>query len=75
MSLEPETALVEVSGRKGSKKPTERLQIANETVPSAAKMNLHPVTTGRVIITLAALSEMIGPYLADWNESHVFNPN
>jgi hypothetical protein len=29
---------------------------------------------GRVLITLALISTIVGPLLADWNESHVFNP-
>ncbi|CAH0015642.1 unnamed protein product [Clonostachys rhizophaga] len=37
-------------------------------------MSAQTVTAGRILISLAALTEIIGPYAADWNESHVFNP-
>jgi hypothetical protein len=30
--------------------------------------------TGRLMITLSLLATFIGPTLADWNQSHVFNP-
>ena len=33
------------------------------------------LTAGRIIITLAALSNSISPYLADFNATHVYNPN
>lgn len=29
---------------------------------------------GRILLTLVALTTSIGGYLADWNETHVFNP-
>lgn len=29
---------------------------------------------GRVLITLSALAAAIGAYVADWNETHIFNP-
>ncbi|KAF2035975.1 hypothetical protein EK21DRAFT_53550 [Setomelanomma holmii] len=31
-------------------------------------------TFGKNIISLVNLVTMIGPYLADWNETHIFNP-
>ncbi|KAH7086946.1 hypothetical protein FB567DRAFT_526605 [Paraphoma chrysanthemicola] len=31
-------------------------------------------TIGKSIISLVNLVTMIGPYLADWNETHIFNP-
>lgn len=33
-----------------------------------------PVTSGRICLTVTALATSIGPYLADWSESHVLNP-
>ncbi|WP_158880302.1 DUF6640 family protein [Amycolatopsis anabasis] len=30
---------------------------------------------GRVLISLTSLATAVGPYRADWNETHVFNPN
>ncbi|MDI1491799.1 MAG: hypothetical protein OHK93_003010 [Ramalina farinacea] len=33
------------------------------------------VTAGRVCLTVAALTTSISPYIADWNETHVKNPN
>lgn len=29
---------------------------------------------GRVLLTLSALGAAIGAYVADWNETHIFNP-
>lgn len=29
---------------------------------------------GRVLLSLSALSAMIGAYVADWNETHIYNP-
>lgn len=29
----------------------------------------------RIILTLVALFTIVGPFAADWNESHIFNPN
>jgi hypothetical protein len=35
----------------------------------------HIVTIGRIILSLIALFTCLGGYLADWNETHVKNPN
>lgn len=32
------------------------------------------VTSGRILLTLSALANAIGPYAADWSTTHVFNP-
>lgn len=31
-------------------------------------------STGRTLLTLAAVTTIVGGYLADWNETHVYNP-
>lgn len=31
-------------------------------------------TTGRLLISLVAIFTMVAPFLADWNETHIFNP-
>lgn len=31
-------------------------------------------TSGRILLSLLASSNSISPYIADFNESHVFNP-
>ncbi len=33
------------------------------------------ITTGRVLLSLVALITIFGPYIADWNHTHVLNPN
>jgi len=33
------------------------------------------LTAGRIIISLAAISNSISPYIADFNKTHVYNPN
>lgn len=33
------------------------------------------MTTGRTILTLIALTTSFGGFLADWNHTHVYNPN
>ncbi len=35
---------------------------------------MPPITAGRICLTAAALFNSIGPYAADWNETHVKNP-
>ena len=30
--------------------------------------------TGRVILTVIAAGTIIGPFLADWNATHIYNP-
>lgn len=37
-------------------------------------MPRQPITPGRICLTASALVTSIGPYLADWSESHVLNP-
>lgn len=32
------------------------------------------ITVGRVLFTLNALLTSFGPFLADWNETHIYNP-
>lgn len=32
------------------------------------------ITAGRVCLTLDAIITCIGPFIADWNHTHVFNP-
>jgi hypothetical protein len=32
-------------------------------------------TPGRLCLTLVSLNTVVGPYMADWNETHVKNPN
>jgi hypothetical protein len=32
-------------------------------------------TTGRFIITFLGLFTLVSPYLADWNITHIYNPN
>jgi hypothetical protein len=32
-------------------------------------------TPGRLCLTLVSLNTVLGPYMADWNETHVKNPN
>ncbi|KAF7859745.1 hypothetical protein EAF04_008824 [Stromatinia cepivora] len=29
---------------------------------------------GRILLTLSALSQGISPFIADWNETHIYNP-
>jgi hypothetical protein len=29
---------------------------------------------GRILISISALAAAIGAYVADWNETHIFNP-
>lgn len=30
--------------------------------------------SGRYLLTLVALNTVISPFIADWNETHVYNP-
>jgi len=34
-----------------------------------------PLTAGRTLLTLVAFVNVVGPYIADWNVTHVMNPN
>lgn len=36
---------------------------------------LNKITAGRVLMSLGATVAGVGPYLADWNETHIHNPN
>ncbi|MEB8336849.1 DUF6640 family protein [Streptomyces endophyticus] len=33
------------------------------------------LTPGRALLTLTSLSTMCGAYIADWNDTHIHNPN
>lgn len=33
------------------------------------------IGAGRVLLSLTSLTTMAGAFIADWNETHVFNPN
>ena len=33
------------------------------------------LTSGRALLTLSAIAQTSGAYIADWNETHVLNPN
>ncbi|MBL1099302.1 DUF6640 family protein [Streptomyces coffeae] len=33
------------------------------------------ITTGKVLLTLTSLVTLTGAYLADWNDTHIYNPN
>ncbi|MGW7361887.1 DUF6640 family protein [Streptomyces sp. NPDC054841] len=33
------------------------------------------ITTGKVLLTLTSLVTMTGAYIADWNETHIYNSN
>jgi hypothetical protein len=33
------------------------------------------LTPGRILLSLVSLTTSLGPYLADWNATHVLNPN
>ena len=32
------------------------------------------ITPGRILLTFSALGAAVGPYMADWSNTHVFNP-
>ncbi len=32
-------------------------------------------SAGKILISIVALVTLIGPYVADWNETHIFNSN
>ncbi|MGC4938513.1 DUF6640 family protein [Kribbella sp. DT2] len=34
----------------------------------------HHFSVGRILISLAATATAAGPYIADWNETHIHNP-
>ena len=38
-------------------------------------MRLRVNAIGRVLITIVALVSTLGSYFADWNRTHIFNPN
>ncbi|MFZ3566551.1 DUF6640 family protein [Streptomyces sp. BH097] len=33
------------------------------------------ITTGRALLSLTSVTTMLGSYVADWNETHIHNPN
>src|SRR5690349_8634904 len=37
-------------------------------------LNHHPITPGRILLSVVATSNAIAPYVADWNATHVLNP-
>ncbi len=34
----------------------------------------RPSLAPRILVTLVALMTMVGPYVADWNATHIYNP-
>ncbi len=38
------------------------------------RRTLKDVTFGKVLISLTAAGTTVGPYIFDWNETHIFNP-
>ena len=39
-----------------------------------AKLSLSKFPFGKVLISLSAVGTMVGPYVFDWNETHIHNP-
>ena len=37
-------------------------------------MSSSSITVGRILISLSAVANAVGPYAADWSKTHVFNP-
>jgi hypothetical protein len=37
-------------------------------------LSLKKFPLGKVLISLAAAGTMVGPYIFDWNETHIYNP-
>ncbi len=35
----------------------------------------HRLSTGKLLISLVAAETMVGPYLFDWNDTHIYNPS
>lgn len=59
--------------RAGTLPDSARIKVRATT--STTKMSTTPfLTAGRLIFTALSLSNIIAPYLADFNESHVYNP-
>jgi hypothetical protein len=38
-------------------------------------MKNSTISAGKLIISFLSIFTIAGPYLADWNETHIFNPN
>ncbi|TVY75760.1 hypothetical protein LSUE1_G007268 [Lachnellula suecica] len=38
-------------------------------------MSASPSTPGRLLLTLSAITTTFGGFIADWNHTHVYNPN
>lgn len=38
-------------------------------------LSLKKFPFGKVLISVAAAGTMVGPYIFDWNETHIHNPN
>jgi hypothetical protein len=41
----------------------------------AAAASTRRFGAGKILISLVAAETAAGPYLADWNETHIYNPN
>ena len=41
--------------------------------PRTARSALAPLSTGRVLISIAAAATGVAPVIADWNRSHIFS--
>ena len=42
---------------------------------SKATINMSSVTAGKACLSIASLMTCIGPFIADWNDTHIKNPN
>jgi len=42
--------------------------------PDVAKRITDRISIGKVLISASAVLGGVGPYLADWNETHIYNP-
>ena len=45
-----------------------------QSKPQSPKMASPNLTAARVCLTISAIINAVGPYMADWSESHVKNP-
>jgi hypothetical protein len=43
-------------------------------IGSALHLEMSQITAGRICLTLNALVTVIGPFAADWSDTHLFNP-
>ncbi|KAH0346437.1 hypothetical protein KCU81_g3835, partial [Aureobasidium melanogenum] len=44
-------------------------------MPNPALQKPPTFTLGKSLIALVNLVTLFGPYLADWNKTHIYNPN